>query len=388
MLLIRHLSHTILIFSSFFLISTTFAQSTIDKATQHQEGSWVDTLLLRLGADGQFNPNKGIDWTVMPGPFYTPEKEFGLGISAVGLYRPDKSDLVSQPSSINITGLVSTNASMGIGVSNVTYLAEDHYRLHLDVELISEPNIYHGQGISAGKSNPRIHYDQTSFLLRPLTLKQVLANTYLGVGFEISRYQASVSDNQTINEENGFPENSFNVAYILNTTYDTRDIAFNAKKGMLLEFEYSRYLTSLGSDSNSSKTKANYSGYHSYSNSNDTIAWQVIIESNHGEVTWDQLSTLGGAQYLRGYESGHFRDKHMFMAQIEYRKHIVRRHGIVYWLGAGTLADHFSDLGKKEWLPSLGIGYRFEIKQRVNLRLDLGFGDNETGFYFGINESF
>ncbi|TOF66146.1 hypothetical protein CGJ17_06215 [Vibrio parahaemolyticus] len=56
--------------------------------------------------------------------------------------------------------------------------------------------------------------------------------------------------------------------------------------------------------------------------------------------------------------------------------------------GAGTLAEEFDQLGQDEWLYSVGVGYRFEIKQRVNLRLDIGFGNDQSGFYFAINEAF
>jgi hypothetical protein len=39
-------------------------------------------------------------------------------------------------------------------------------------------------------------------------------------------------------------------------------------------------------------------------------------------------------------------------------------------------------------LPTLGAGYRFEFKPRMNVRLDLGFGRNSAGFYFQMGEAF
>ena len=45
-------------------------------------------------------------------------------------------------------------------------------------------------------------------------------------------------------------------------------------------------------------------------------------------------------------------------------------------------------LGKGRWLQSVGIGYRFEFKPKMNIRLDLGFGQNSTGFYFQVGEAF
>ena len=40
-------------------------------------------------------------------------------------------------------------------------------------------------------------------------------------------------------------------------------------------------------------------------------------------------------------------------------------------------------------LPNFGIGYRWEFKKDVNVRLDYGFGKNgQKGFIFNINEAF
>lgn len=46
------------------------------------------------------------------------------------------------------------------------------------------------------------------------------------------------------------------------------------------------------------------------------------------------------------------------------------------------MSNQARDLGKGHWLPSVGIGYRFEFKPRMNVRLDFGVGKESTGFYF------
>lgn len=47
---------------------------------------------------------------------------------------------------------------------------------------------------------------------------------------------------------------------------------------------------------------------------------------------------------------------------------------------------HHLDDGR--WLPSAGVGYRFEFKPRVNVRLDYGVGKGSSGFYFQVGEAF
>ena len=118
------------------------------------------------------------------------------------------------------------------------------------------------------------------------------------------------------------------------------------------------------------------------------LAWQVKATLNGGEVPWDHLAKAGGAKALRGYLAGRYRDRQLVLTQLEYRRPLHRRHSMVAWLGAGAIADRLDELQLGQLLPTVGIGYRLEVKQRVNLRLDLGVGDQAVGFYFGINESF
>ena len=70
------------------------------------------------------------------------------------------------------------------------------------------------------------------------------------------------------------------------------------------------------------------------------------------------------------------------------RQHVWRRNGVVAWVGAGTVFSKFGDLRWREVLPNYGIGYRWEFKKKVNVRLDLGFGRHQMGFIFNINEAF
>lgn len=57
-------------------------------------------------------------------------------------------------------------------------------------------------------------------------------------------------------------------------------------------------------------------------------------------------------------------------------------------VAAGTIFHDFASFQSKHILPNYGVGYRWEFKKRVNVRLDLGFGKHQTGFIFNINEAF
>ena len=93
---------------------------------------------------------------------------------------------------------------------------------------------------------------------------------------------------------------------------------------------------------------------------------------------------------------GRYRDKDMQYNIVEYRYQIkgnnpftdynMSRHGVVGWIGMGSVGK---DIGRLlHWLPNYGFGYRFEVHPRMNLRLDIGFGNDSNGIYVNFNEAF
>ena len=91
---------------------------------------------------------------------------------------------------------------------------------------------------------------------------------------------------------------------------------------------------------------------------------------------------------MRGYYQGRYTDNDMITVQVELRQRIWRRIGCAVWGGAGNV---FPSLGRFDWsqtLPNYGAGFRWELKKRVNVHLDYGFGKKTSGFLLNINEAF
>lgn len=81
----------------------------------------IDGWLQHLGASDKFEASKGIDWGVMPGPFYTPELGLGIGTAVVGMYRPDPQDTTSQNSTLTLSGYASSTGAFGLSVKNYAF---------------------------------------------------------------------------------------------------------------------------------------------------------------------------------------------------------------------------------------------------------------------------
>ncbi|WP_095497159.1 BamA/TamA family outer membrane protein [Paraferrimonas haliotis] len=384
--MIATLRHCLII--GLILTSVSTAASHDAPEPLSNEPSWLDEFLDKLGADGEFDADKLIDFSFLPGPFYNPEMQLGVGMSAVGLYQVDDNPN-TQLSSLVINALASTNGALGVSMNNKTFLNEDQQRFYLTMELFDVPDVYYGVGYDSNhQPNNRVDFDSRSARLNPMWLQRLFQYSFVGIGFDVDYEQGrNVTAINPDIDGSLVTESSTSVGVDLLINYDSRDNVLNPQQGRIAQLELGIYRTALGSDNNFNIIDLQYSRYIGL-REQDVLAWQVRGRFSSGDVPWNQLSKLGGGHLLRGYTSGRYRDQQMLLMQAEYRHHLSGRHGMVYWLGGGVLADEVHHLTDSKVLPSVGLGYRFEVKPRVNLRLDLAFGDGDSGFYFNVNEAF
>jgi outer membrane protein assembly factor BamA len=350
----------------------------------------MDTWLNQLGADGKFDASKGIDWGVMPGPFYTPELGLGVGAAVVGMYRPDASGPDTQNSTLSLSGYVSSTGALGLSMKNYAFFADDRWRIFLDGALDNTPTYYWGRGFRAGaRDSHKQKYTSQAFSIRPDLYRRIAPNTWMGIGWSFSTLHAGqIEDAHTgplLKEPDGASVTSSGFSVSLN--YDSRDFVPNPRKGQTLFMRYTHYAPNLGSNTRFNEYESRYSLYHALDQS-DILAWEVNGHFTQGDVPWNMLPLLGSSHRMRGYYEGRYRDRNAISSQLELRHKLSWRHGIVGWLGGGTMSPRFSQLGKSRWLPSAGVGYRFEFKPRMNVRLDFGVGKGSSGFYFQAGEAF
>jgi outer membrane protein assembly factor BamA len=169
-------------------------------------------------------------------------------------------------------------------------------------------------------------------------------------------------------------------------TFDTRDNFTGPTKGVYVKVSQRfnpRFLANKYAFSLSEVTASSYNRLWR----DAILASMVHARITYGNTPWGLMSTLGGTN-MRGYFEGRYRDKSEIDLCVELRQHIWHRNGIAVWGGAASVFSKFSDITLSKILPNYGLGYRWEFKKNINVRLDLGFGRNQTGFIFSINEAF
>lgn len=361
--------------------------------------TWGDNLLRgalnRVGANGDFDPNDGIDWGFVPNPVYSSEKKAGLGLVAFGLFVADEESLSVEnlkPSQIVLKGFGTTNGAKGFEANLRSVFRADTYRLNMDLKFTDTPEVFYGLGIESSQDEANeLIYDHQGQNFQAHGLKRISGDTFLGLGVRYHDNQAEDFRGANIGAA-GVLTGSTSVGITGHWLLDSRDHQDNPSTGWLLQLDYAIFNETFGSNTDFDQLEFRYSGYRSIdtflSQRAATLAWQVQGLLSEGDVPWDRLTLLGGGRQLRGYEQGRYRGHQKVLGQVELRQPLVGRHGMVTWVGVGTLSEGLSDLGAERWLPSVGVGYRLRIKEKINLRFDVGFGRGDKGVYVSVNEVF
>ena len=329
---------------------------------------------------------KKIDFTFAGGPSYSKNTSFGIGLLAAGLFRLDRTDSITAPSDISIFANVSVSGFYALGVTGNTIFSHNKRRLNYTVMFASAPRSFWGIGYDAGRHNPESTYSEKRYLVEGRYLHEFLPHTYVGglVSFEHTRGLKFSKQEYLHGEKLHYTATS--IGAILE--YDSRDFIPNPFRGLYVSFQETLFPKGLGNCGKTLWRTTFTADAYQRVWKDGILAADLYAVFNTDGTPWPMLARLGGSQRMRGYYQGRYTDNDMITLQIELRQRIWRRIGCAVWGGAGNV---FPSLGEFDWsqtLPNYGIGFRWELKKRVNVRLDYGFGKKTSGFLLSINEAF
>lgn len=362
----------------------TAGLSSIPRAPR--KGNIIERIMEYFEESNKPKENKKFDFSLIGGPYYSTDTKFGVGLVAAGLYRTSEKDSLLMPSDVSLYFKATTSMHFELGLRGNHIFPSDRVRLAYDVNFASIKSKFWGIGYDDNVNDDNeSKYKYLNSQAHVAYVWRIAESLYLGP-FATFDY-INGRDFKKPELWNGEKDRTFNLGVGITLQLDTRDFINNASHGVLLRvdqrfnprFMFNKYAFSL--------TELTFAYYHPLWR-DATIACQLHSRLTYGNTPWGLLSTLGGSDNMRGYFEGRYRDKSEIDMCVELRQHIWHRNGIVVWGGAGTIFPKFSALRWRKVLPNYGIGYRWEFKKRVNVRLDLGFGRHQTGFIFSINEAF
>lgn len=328
---------------------------------------------------------KKFDFSVIGGPHYSSDTNVGLGLVAAGIYRRDLTDSITPPSNVSIYGDISVTLYYKIGIEGNHIGRHNNWRVNYDVYFMSFPDKYWGIGYDMNRDDSNeTKYKRYQTRLKADIMWRPIRNLYLGPQVLFDYTNAHDTDRPELWTQR---MHTFTTGAGLVVQYDTRDHLTNPYHGLFIRLEQMCYPRFAGNRYAFSSTELTAKWYKSVWKGG-VIATQLHGLATYGNTPWSMMARLGGSDTMRGYYEGRYNDKCAFDATIELRQHVWRRNGVVVWAGFGEVFPNFSKLSVKHILPNYGLGYRWEFKKRVNVRLDLGFGKGQSGFIFNINEAF
>lgn len=338
----------------------------------------------------QKSNDKNLKILPLPLFWYTPETKFGFGVAAMFNFRFNKKDTAYRISTIQI-GEAFTQEKQWINFSSFQFFpAQEKFYIYGEAGYYKYRYYFYDIG-NENLDGKKENYDIDFTRIRTNFLYRIIPKFYSGARYWLENHQAKSVDTSgfLLNQNySGYP-NALTSSLGWVFLYDSRDHLFFPTEGWFAELSFQNDSRFTGSDFDFSRISLDISRYFPILKKH-VLALNYNSVFTDGAVPFTQLSMLGGNKKMRGYYEGRFRDKTMMLLQTEFRFQIFPRWFVNIFSSVGWVADSYSNLQLKHSYFSGGLGIRFRIdkKQKINLRLDAATGTDGMKYYFTFNEAY
>lgn len=329
--------------------------------------------------------NKKFDISFLGGPSYSSSTNFEIAVIAAGLYK-SRYDSLTPRSNISVFAEVSVIGMFNVGVEGSHIFPNDHMRINYEGNFMRFPSYFWGIGAESEADNAnKGKYTLFESRINAEFIWKLGKHIFLGPALTFNYSQADDVKKPALWQGQRLKQLNYGMGIVF--SLDTRDYPENPYKGIHFQLSNRYYPTFIGNKRYFYTGELKFSLYHRFWESG---VWALQL---HGAISghhtpWSMLPTIDSSGSVRGYYEGRYRDRNEADIVLELRQKVWRRNGVVVWGGLATIFDHPSDINRKRLLPTYGIGYRWEFKNRVNIRVDFGLGKHSTAFNVSINEAF
>lgn len=386
--MMRNVRFMVLLLTSMFFVTGAHASGEVlTNDSSFLQRGLIGKVWDYFSKTNEVDENKKFDVSFILGPRYSSDKKFGVAALAAGLYSTDRSDTTLMKSDVAILFDCSTVGYCSVELYGNHIFPHDRYRMVYNIETLVFPSYTWGIGYDmCGNDDNKTKMKRMQVNMRTSFLIHLADNLFVG---PFLSYDYINSDNPRNPEIlPGLDRVTSNIGVGITATYDSRDVITNPHRGCYLSFTQCFRPKFIGNDHAFSTTEFATRFYKTVWKGG-VLAGDLNGMFNFGTTPWGMLAQVGGSHSMRGYYEGRYRDKHKMECQLEMRQHLWGRNGVVAWIGAGAVFDDFDAVTMDRILPNCGVGYRWEFKKNVNLRLDCGFGKaGQSGIMFSVNEAF
>ncbi len=330
---------------------------------------------------------------VTPLLYYSPDTRWGFGgAGAYVFHMKDKKDTndYTRASYIRFLADYTMNRQTDVWTDWSIFTRKERYYFKGEFRFRNFPDRFYGIGNNTLESQEEF-YSYNLFSFKFLALRKIYEKFFIGLDYHFSQEfgfkhtPGGVLETGTITGYNG----GLGSAFGLVSLFDTRDNVINPYSGHYGELSSYFYNPAFGSSFKFSLINTEFRKYWQV-RPKHILAFQIKGRFSFGDVPFLDMSHIGNEDILRGYPKNRFRDQHMMATQLEYRFPLFWRFGMTAFTGFGDVFSRPQDLTWRTTKYTVGAGLRFLVNsaERINIRVDYGYGSQGGYFYFSVSEAF
>ena len=334
-----------------------------------------------------------IEYVVYPALGYSDETGIYAGGLAYLRYGGIEGESTSQKNLIYFSTELSEKKQYSIHLMPKIYSKSGKYSILTNLKFKHWPSTFYGIG-NEYISGVEEQYTKREFDVE-IELKRKIIDTWqAALIYEFSHFQIKKMEENGLLAIGNIPGSEDNITsgIGLSLSYDTRDSDTYPQNGCLYNFKSVLFSDIFASDYSFIRSEVDLRQYLSIF-PNQTLAFQGYSSMVSDEVPFHKISNLN--DYMRAITANKFIDQHSIVFRIENRvfpwsNPLLERFGFVAFLETGEVAGSMEEFSLNGLKLSYGAGLRisFLMNDRLNVRLDIGFGEQDKSLSIGSREEF
>jgi hypothetical protein len=342
---------------------------------------------------GKQKSEKRGSFIIAPIPISSPAFGSGLLLIVGYVFKFDKDDDISPPSTVGTAGVFTSNGTGALAMAGRLYLKENKYQMTFAVAKGHANLDFYGIGRIPGRDAVAVPLNMGGSIFLGEVMRNVGGSFFIGPRYQYRRLTANINaSGERIVGGFEVPQidlKSTSAALGFHIQRDRRNNTFYPTKGTLFDFTADFFDQAWGSRRQYQTYKIAYNGFREVGD-RQVFAYRAMGCTANGSVPFYDLCLYGFNSDVRGYTTGQFQNRRMFATQAEYRLDWRKRLGFVAFGGVGGIARNWSDFRLDGLLPGAGVGLRFKLdkKNHINYRIDLAVGREGRTLSIGVGEAF
>lgn len=329
-------------------------------------------------------------FVITPVIYYTPETHISWGIVGIHYFQLGHALLPSRLSHYRFNLVNTQNKQTIAQIDYELYFAGGTILLDGMAKYSLYPDRFYGSG-NRSSTESRENFNARNWRLQ-LNLQRCWGgNLFTGLHLEMFSQKIIETQSNGLLAAGDIPGSRGGTLSGLGlfSKWDSRDNTFSARRGAYGALFLNFFTPLLGSDFTFTQLTAEARKYFPLGRA-QVLAVQGVFKSVWGVCPFQTLPMFGGLNLLRGFYEGRFRDRSMLALQAEYRRPLSGRFGLCAFAGLAQVQPKPGLLSLVEFHTAGGIGlrYKFNPRENLNVRLDAGFAGPSPAFYLTFAEAF